>query len=111
MKAKLDATIIASLSLPEGRDDDIAWDTELEGFGLRLRRSADGGVRRSYVAQYRSNGRTRRIKLGTADKLKLGQAREAARSLLAKVQLGEDPQADKQAKRRADEQTFKAVAE
>src|SRR5262245_43050132 len=110
MKAKLDAPIVASLSLPKGRDDDIAWDTELEGFGLRLRRSNDGSVLRSWIMQYRANVRTRRYKLGTADKLKPAQAREQARKLLAKVQLGDDPQADKQAKRQQDEQTFRAVA-
>src|SRR5262245_18625937 len=111
MKLRLDLNTIAALALPKGKTDDFAWDAELENFGLRLRRRSDGGLQRSWCVQYRANGRTRRVKLGTADKLKPAQAREAARRLLAKVQLGHDPQADRQAKRRQAEQTFKAVAE
>ena len=66
----------------EGKDEDFAWDTELENFGLRLRRSAEG-VRRTYVVQYRVHGRTRREKLG--DRLTLVQARAAARRTLVRV--------------------------
>ena len=41
--------------------------------------------------------------------LALGQAREAARKLLAKVALGHDPQAEREAKRQAQARTFKSV--
>jgi integrase len=109
MKLKLDAKTITGLALAKGRDEEIAWDTELEGFGLRLRRGADD-VRRTYVAQYRASGRTRRVTLGTTERLSPAQARDGARRILAKVSLGHDPQAEKQAKRAAAEHTFAHVA-
>jgi integrase len=111
MKLKLDTKTIAGLELAKGRREDFAWDTEIEGFGLRLRRSGED-TRRTYVAQYRIGGRrSRRVTLGAAAKLTPTQAREAARKILARVSLGHDPQGEKQAKREAAAQTFKAVTE
>ena len=82
MKLKLDTKTIAALSLDKSKTEDFAWDAELEGFGLRLRRNADG-LRRTYVAQYRAAGRTRRVKLGTVEKLSPMQARQMAASSAA----------------------------
>jgi integrase len=111
MKLRLDAKTIAALALPKGRADEICWDAELEGFGLRLRRRAGGGTLRNWVTQYRANGHTRRITIGSADKISPAQARDAARKLLARVELGHDPQAEKEAKRQRAARTFKAVVE
>jgi integrase len=99
MKLKLDAKTIGGLALAKGRDEEFAWDTELEGFGLRLRRRTDGGLLRTWAAQYRANGRTRRMTLGSLEKVTPAAAREAARKLLARVELGHDPQGEKEAKR------------
>ena len=55
MKIKLDARTISALQLPPDRDEDFAWDTELENFGLRLRRRADGGLSRTFIVQYRAD--------------------------------------------------------
>jgi integrase len=110
MKLKLDTKTVAGLALTDGRDEDIAWDADLEGFGLRLRRGA-GGERRTYVVQYRAQGRTRRITLGPIERLPLAQAREGARKLLARVSLGEDPQDDKAAQRLIAERTFRKVVD
>ena len=109
MKLKLDAKAVASLVLEDGKDEEFFWDTEFEGFGLRLRRRDSGDPLRNYVAQYRVNRRSRRITIGSADKLTLSQAREAARKVLAKVALGHDPQGEREAKRQAQARTFKAV--
>src|SRR5215471_3917535 len=84
MKLRLDAKTVPDLVLSKGQPELFAWDSELVGFGLRLQ-----GRRRSYIAQYRSNGRTRRITLGTTDRLTPSQAREGARKVLARVALGE----------------------
>jgi integrase len=111
MKTKLDTKTIAALTLPRGTGEAFLWDTELTGFGYRLRRSRGGGLLRSYVAQYRANGRARRATIGSADKLTTAQARDAARKLLAQVELGHDPQAEKVEKRRRDAHTTKAVIE
>src|SRR5262245_63125166 len=111
MKLKLDAKIVPALALPKGRTDEICWDAELEGFGLRLRRRRDGGTLRNWIAQYRANGHTRRVTIGSADKITPAQAREAARKLLARVELGGDPQAEKAAKRQQATRTVRwAVA-
>ena len=105
MKLRLDAKTVTALALGKGQRETFAWDTELPGFGLRLQ-----GRRRTYIAQYRANGRTRRVKLGAAETLSPTQAREGARRMLARVALGHDPQAEKQAKRAAAEHTFAHVA-
>jgi integrase len=109
MKLKLDAKTISALALPKGRADEICWDAELEGFGLRLRRRSDGGTLRNWVAQYRANSHTRRATIGNADKITPTQARDAARKLLARVELGHDPQAEKAAKRQQDTRTVRAT--
>lgn len=92
---KLDSKTVARLALPDGKADAIFFDEDLAGFGLRLRAGRDGRVRRSWVAQYRSHGRTRRLKIGTAEKVSPEEARKAARKALAKVELGGDPQAER----------------
>jgi integrase len=109
VKLKLDAKTIPALVLPKGRPDEICWDAELEGFGLRLRRRADGGLLRNWVTQYRAGGHTRRVTIGSVDKVTPTQARDAARKILAKVELGHDPQAEKAAKRQQVARTVRAV--
>ena len=91
MKLKLDAKTTAALALSKGRNEEIAWDAELEGFGFRVRRRSDGRLHRTWVTQYRAGGRTRRITVGSAERLTPSEARQAARKLLARVELGEDP--------------------
>jgi hypothetical protein len=76
---KLTAKTVAAIRLPPGKTDHIEWDDELVGFGLRLRKSGA----RSFVAQYRAHGRTRRMKIGGT--LAPEDARKAARLILAKV--------------------------
>ena len=111
MRLKLDTKTIPTLALPMGRADEICWDSELGGFGLRLRRRADGGLLRNWVTQYRANGHTRRITVGSVDKITPVQARDAARKILARVELGHDPQLEKAAKRQREARTFRATVE
>jgi integrase len=109
---KLDARTIASLDLPEGKDDKIYFDEDLEGFGCRLRRrQCDKRVRRTWVAQYRANGRTRRTKIGSTEKVTPVAARLEARRILAKVTLGGDPQGEKATKRREAARTLRSAVE
>jgi len=109
MKLKLDTKTISALALPKGKSEDFAWDAEMEGFGLRLRRRAGRGLLRNWVTQYRANGHTRRVTIGSADKITPAQAREAARKLLARVELGHDPQAEKEAKRQQAARTVRSA--
>jgi integrase len=106
MKQKLDTETIAGLALKPGQKEAFIWDTELPGFGLRLQ-----GQRRTYVAQYFTAGRTRRVTLGAAELLTPTQARKGARKLLARVALGEDPQDERAARRVKAERTFRKVVD
>jgi integrase len=106
---KLDARTVAALDLPEGKDDIIHFDETLKGFGCRVRRQRDCRVLRTWVAQYRANGRTRRQTIGSVEMLKPAEAREAARRVLAVVALGGDPQGDKIAKRQQAARTLRSV--
>jgi integrase len=106
---KLTAKTIAGATLPTGKTDHIEWDDELPGFGLRLRAGGER-MRKSWVAQYRAHGRTRRMKIGALEKLSAEEARKAARKILAKVEVGHDPQAEKAARRQQDGHTLAAVA-
>jgi integrase len=111
---RLDAPTVARLTREATANtappDVIVFDGELAGFGLRLRRGAGGRVRASYVAQYRSHGRTRRMKIGQVEKLKPDEARKAARRILAKVELGGDPQGERAAARLRAGHTLHAIA-
>ena len=97
---KITAKTVATAALPAGRDDHVTWDTDIPGFGLRLRSGA-GRVRRTFIVQYRAAGRSRRLLIGSADVLSADQARAAAKKALAQVALGFDPQAAK-VERRSD---------
>jgi integrase len=110
MKLKLDIRTINALALAKGRNEDFAWDSELENFGLRLRRGADG-IHRTFCVQYRQHGRTRRCTIGSTERLTLAQARQHARKLLAKVSLGADPKAERDAGRVAAGRTFGTAVE
>ena len=62
---------------PRGRDY-FVWDQELKGFGVRVLTSG----RKTFLAQYRSAGLQRRIKLGVYGPVTAEQARLLARQVL-----------------------------
>jgi integrase len=101
---KLDAKSVAALDLG-GKTDLIVFDDELKGFGYRLRSAAGCKVLRSWLVQYRRAGATRRLLLGAANVLTAEAARTAAKKALARVALGEDPQADRADRRSKDRLT------
>jgi integrase len=80
----------------------VIWDQELAGFGVRVAPSG----RRNFILSYRLPGSRRAIMatIGTFGVLTLPQAREEAQKLLAKVQLGGNPQAEKKARALAEAQ-------
>ncbi len=81
---------VSNLTLPTGRPYVIAWDDALPGFGVRINPSG-----KVWVVQYRANGKSRRETLGRVNVIALEAAREAARRVLARVQLGADPHAER----------------
>jgi integrase len=108
---KLDAKTVAALRL-DGKTDAIFFDDALTGFGFRLRAGAGGKILRTWVVQYRRAGATRRVLLGSAEVLTPERARAAAKEVLAKVVLGQDPSADRADRQQKDKLTFaKAVAD
>ena len=97
----------AQLTLQAGKQDVIFWDSEVRGFGLRLRESGD----RSWIYRYRFGRTQRSIKLGNANSVPLVVARKNASQLEAEVRLGKDPAGQKAVAKQEAEHTFAAVAE
>src|SRR4051812_24930959 len=97
---------VASLTIPTGKPYHIEWDEAFPGFGVRI--NPTGKV---WVVQYRAGGKSRRETIGRVNAIPLEQARETARSTLARVQLGSDPQAEKAEARARSRVTLEAISE
>ena len=106
---KLTQKAVAALKL-DGKTDAIYFDDDLPGFGYRLRKSGDK-VNRSWIAQYRHAGQTRRITLGAGSVLNADQARGEAKRILAQAALKQDPASERKRKAAADKFTFSSLAE
>lgn len=75
---------------PKEKGEQVYWDVELPGFGLRVKHTGT----KSFIVQYRnrSTGRSRRKTIGTLGPLMtLHQAKEIARGILSDVVRGADP--------------------
>lgn len=96
MKLKLTKTAVDRIQ-PE-QADVWAWDTEVRGFGLRVKPSGT----KTYIVQYRNAaGATRRMALGQHGQLTAEQARAEAQKRIGSVKQGRDPSAEKSALRAA----------
>src|ERR1700674_3918599 len=98
---KLTQPIVTRLALPAGKSDAIFFDDDMPGFGLRLR----AGGKRTWIIQYRVGAKQRRLTLGSVEKLNADKARKEAKTRLARVELGGDPQQEKHDTRAAAVQT------
>lgn len=110
MSKKLDRATVAGLKDDDGKGK-IVFDSELTGFGVRVRTDSQGRLRRNWIIQYRIGKQQRRTKLGDFPTVSDVAARKKAKELLAKVQLGQDPQAEKDAEREAASTTLKSVVD
>jgi hypothetical protein len=88
---KFTEDVVRAITNTPGKTDQVFFDDELPGFGLRVR----AGGAKSWMIQYAIGRRTRRVVIGTTTLFKYAEARERARKLLAKVRLGGDPAAEK----------------
>ena len=82
---------------------EIAWDSELAGFGVRKHPS---GLRAWHVQYDAPGGRTRPMSLGPIEKLPASKARFTAIEILAKARLRQDPAAEKRKARDEAGDTF-----
>src|SRR4051812_2653674 len=84
--------LLACLSpLPAGYDK-THFDSDLPGYGLRVRSS---GVH-SLMVQYAIAGQSRRVVIGKFGSIDPGKAYSTGKDLLAQVRLGRDPAAEKE---------------
>ena len=106
-KVKLDAKMVASRKAPKSGRLEL-WDTLLPAFALRITEKNA----RTFSIMYRSpvDGRQRRLKIGDARVLSLGEAREAARDALRKVAHGIDPAEERRPSLVAGGGTVRAIA-
>jgi integrase len=104
---KLDAKMVASRKAPKSGRLEL-WDTLLPAFALRI---TDKNAR-TFSIMYRSpvDGRQRRLKIGDARLISLGEAREAARDALRKVAHGIDPADERRPSVVAGGGTVRAIA-
>ena len=93
MGTKLTEREIDRLACPPGKRDCMVFDTEQRGLAVRVVASGS----KSYLAQYVTAGRKRRVPLGSVDAISLAAARIAARTVMGDVAKGTDPAAQRKA--------------
>lgn len=93
MQRKITKTVVDNAALPSSGDAWI-WDTELQGFGLRIQSSG----RKVYVVRYRTNDARRiqrKMNVCRASDATPDKARGLARDIFMKVAAGHDPAAER----------------
>lgn len=81
---------------PETKDF-FVWDSQIAGFGVRVMPSGA----KTYQAQYRKGGRTRRVSLGRHGKITVDEARRLAKDVMGQVAMGDNPAEEIAQQRRA----------
>jgi len=102
---KLTKANVSKIAVPQGKNEIIAFDTDVPGFGLRVR----VGGSATWIFQYRQGNKQRRLSLGAASAISAQKARERASELHARVRLGEDPGGEKIENRIRAVETFGSV--
>lgn len=105
MRVKLTPGFVLKAPAPLTGDRVIYWDTEARGFGLMVTTAGH----RSYVVQYRTGRRSRRMHLKAG--LNFTEARKEAKGALGAVAKGRDPLLDRRKKDGEATNTLKAVCE
>jgi integrase len=83
---------VGRLKLPAGKTDTVIWDSSLPGFGVRIRPTS-----KQWRCQYRVGRQQRSQSLGDVRKVELEAARKIARQIFARIELGADPGAERDA--------------
>lgn len=109
-RIKLTDAVIDKTTVPAGREELILWDTDLTGFGIRIRATT-----RTFIVAYRPAGagrsaNSKKLKVGPAESFKTTQeARNAARVLLGRVASGVDPAAERAEQKRREKSKLSDV--
>ncbi len=96
MALLLDEKVLKALPLPASGNK-ITYDSEVKGFGVRV--TAAGA--KAFVLNYRQDSRERRITIGSHPDWTVKAARDHAKGLKRRVDMGEDPMGDRHADRAA----------
>lgn len=84
-------------ALPPTRGQSLLWDAEVKGFALRV----TPGCAKSFVLDYRAQGRQRRFTIGSYPDWSVQAARQAAKELKREVDAGRDPMGQRHNERAA----------
>lgn len=103
-RGRISKRAIDAFECPPGKDRYFLWDDALAGFGV----AAFPSGKKIYVAQYRKDGRSRRVAIGEHGRLTPDEARSQAKTILGAVEKGADPIAERRAAREV--RTFGDVA-
>lgn len=88
---RLTKSVVDGLEFPS-QGQPVYWDDTLPGFGIRVSQTV-----KTYIAQGRVNGKTRRVSLGRHGVITCEKARKEAKKALADMSNGIDPAAVKKA--------------
>jgi integrase len=105
MRTKLTPAFCQRAKAEPGAERTLFWDAEMPGFGLVV----TGTGHRSYVVQYRTGRRSRRMTIDGV--LGLAAARKRARSLLGEVANDRDPLRERRKAVELQENTLRSIAE
>jgi integrase len=103
--AKLTQTMVDTMKLPAGKDEDMIADVAAPGLKFRIRREGA----RVYIFQRRFAKQNPKILIGDAASWTLEAARRKAREFSVMMDNGIDPRAEKAAKLEASKTVFEGV--
>src|SRR5262245_49153002 len=105
MRTKLTPAFVQKARAEPGAERSLFWDQDMPGFGLVVTASGH----RSFIVQYRANGRSRRMTIDGV--LSLVEARKRARILLGDVAKDRDPLQERRNRISLAEDTFQSIVE
>lgn len=103
MHAKLTKTLIDGLAFKGHGGKEVCWDIFQQGFGVRVYPSG----KKSFILQYRVNGKQHLLTLGLYGKITLDQAREIAKKRAGEVADNKSPLHARRAVRKKHEWTVR----
>src|SRR5262245_15816920 len=105
---KLTAAFVKKATAEPGPDRTVYWDQDLPGFGLMV---TAGKGHKSYIAQYRAHGTSRRYTIGNAAVIDLDAARKRAKAILGRVAAGGDPVIDERKEAESNRFALRSICE